>query len=428
MLAFLKKSLQSRTSIEKLLWVLVLFFVLCISFSIAASHILLTALAFVYLYWKLKYDRHFPRVSILIPAFAFCYATLLSVIFSIHPSLSFIEAKDLAMFVIIPILYDTVKDLDDIKVIYGVLIFAGVISACYGLYQLFGLFGSEGNLVSSRLTGFMGHWMTFSGLLMILNVLLLSHLLFSKEHPVWFYPAFGILSITLFLTLTRSAWLGFIAASTVLIAMRKVRWVIAIPALLLMIFVGSILVFPTAIADRISSVFNPNETSNRDRLLMLQSGWQIIKDYPLTGVGPGMIKWVYPRYRAPDSLFHNSQHLHNNLVQLAAEKGFLALFSWLWLIGKVLSDLILWKRRVMNPDEQFMIHGTIGIVISLFVAGMFEFNFGDSEINMLFLVLITVPYAWHRTVERDVAPEQETIRPQDAGLRTPDSGLLEVRR
>ncbi len=413
MLAFLKESLQSRASVEKLLWILVLLFVFCISFSIAASQILLTASTIVYLYWKLKYDRQFPRVPILIPAFAFCYSTMLSVVFSIHPSLSFIEAKDLSMFIIIPILYDAVRNLDDVKVVYGVLIFAGIVSACYGLYQILGL---HGDLVSSRLTGFMGHWMTFSGLLMILNVLLLSHLLFSREHPVWFYPAFGILSITLFLTLTRSAWLGFLTAATVLIAMRKVRWVIAIPALILMIFIGSILVFPTVVANRVSSVFNPNETSNRDRLLMLQSGWQMIKDYPLTGVGPGMIKRVYPRYRAPDSQFHNSPHLHNNLVQLAAERGFLTLFSWLWLLGRVLYDLIHWKRKVMNPEEQFMIHGTIGIVISLFVAGMFEFNFGDSEINMLFLVLITVPYAWHKKVERNSVPEPSILNPQSSEL------------
>src|SRR5262249_21074612 len=180
MLAFLIESLQSRSSLQRLLWILVLLFVFCISFSIAVSQILLTAAAIVYVYWKLKYDRHFPRVPILIPAFAYCYSTMLSVAFSIHPSLSIIEAKDLAAFIIVPLVYDTVKDLDDIKVIYGVLILAGVISSCYGLYQVFGM---DGDLISTRLTGFMGHWMTFSGLLMILNVLLLSHLLFSKEHP-----------------------------------------------------------------------------------------------------------------------------------------------------------------------------------------------------------------------------------------------------
>ena len=300
MLAFLIESLQSRSSLQRLLWILVLLFIFCISFSIAVSQILLTAAAIVYVYWKLKYDRHFPQVPILIPAFAYCYSTMLSVAFSVHPSLSIIEAKDLAAFIIIPIVYDTVKDLDDIKVIYGALILAGVISSCYGLYQVFGL---DGDLISSRLTGFMGHWMTFSGLIMILNVLLLSHLLFSKRHPVWFYPAFAILSVTLFLTLTRSAWVGFLAAATVLLSMRKVGWIVAIPALVLVIFVGSVLFFPAVIAKRVNSVFNPNETSNRDRLLMLQSGWQIIKDYPLTGVGPGMIKSFIRAIALPTASF-----------------------------------------------------------------------------------------------------------------------------
>ena len=41
------------------------------------------------------------------------------------------------MFIILPIFFDMVRNLDDIKVIYGILIFAGVISAAYGLYQFF---------------------------------------------------------------------------------------------------------------------------------------------------------------------------------------------------------------------------------------------------------------------------------------------------
>ena len=244
---------------------------------------------------------------------------------------------------------------------------------------------------------------------MILNVLLFSHLLFSKKHPVWFYPAFGIVSLALLLSLTRNAWLGFLAAATVLIAMRKVRWIIAVPVVIAIVFVGSILIFPSAVAQRISNIFNPNETSNRDRILMIRSGWEIIKDYPITGVGINMIKEVYPQYRSPDSVFRNNQHLHNNVVQMAAENGILALVAWLWLIGKVLSDLIRWKRNEMSREEQFMIHGTIGIVISLFVAGMFEYNFGDSEIKMLFLALITLPYAWHKRLHSEKPAEVEMI-------------------
>ncbi len=406
MLDSLKQSIRSREGSARLLWMLCLLFIFSISFSIAASHILLSATTFVYLYWKFRHDRRFPQFPIMIPAMAFCYCVFLSAVFSIHPANSLFNAKNLALFIILPIFYDTVRDLEDIKLIFGVLIFAGVISALYGLTQFF---ASSDDLLEKRLTSFMGHWMTFSGLLMILNVLLFSHLLFSKKHPVWFYPAFGVISLALLLSLTRNAWFGFLTAATVLIAMRKVRWMIAVPLVLAIVFIGSILIFPSAVANRISNIFNPNETSNRDRILMIRSGWEIIKDYPITGVGINMIKEVYPQYRSPDSVFRNNQHLHNNVVQMAAENGIIALIAWLWLIGKVLSDLIRWKRSEMSREEQFMIHGTIGIVISLFVAGMFEYNFGDSEIKMLFLALITLPYAWHKRLQTEKQNEVEMI-------------------
>jgi hypothetical protein len=35
----------------------------------------------------------------------------------------------------------------------------------------------------------------------------------------------------------------------------------------------------------------------------------------------------------------------------------------------------------------------LAAVVSMLGAGMFEYNFGDSEFLMLFLVLITMPYA-----------------------------------
>lgn len=409
MFAFLKESVRSRTGSVRLLWILLVLFVFSIPFSIAVSHIYLTAAFLVYGYRKFRHDREVPRAPILAPALAFTYCIALSVIFSIHPSESVFHAKDLALFIIIPIFYDAIKDVDDIKVLYGILILAGVLSSAYGLVQFLQVDGQLG----ARIHGFTGNWMTFSGLLMILNVLLFSNLLFLKKHPVWFYPAFAILSVTLLLTLTRNAWLGFLSATFVLIAMRRVRWVIALPLVVGMVFVGSIVMFPSTIGHRMQDMFNPDETSARDRMLMLKSGGEIIRDYPLTGVGSGMIPQVYPRYRAAHSVFHNNQHLHNNLVQMAAENGILALLAWIWLIGKVLLDLIHWKRNVVNPEEKFIIHGTIGILVSLMVAGMFEYNFGDSEIKMLFFVLITIPYAWHRQI---LAREAETAAPVEQAM------------
>ncbi|HEY7159962.1 MAG TPA: hypothetical protein VH815_01830, partial [Acidobacteriota bacterium] len=111
--------MKSRIHSERLLWILMLLFVFSISFSIAVSHIFLAAAALVYLYWKIRHNWKLPNLPILVPAMAFAYCTLLSASFSIHPAESFIYSKDLAMFIILPIFFDMVRNLDDVKVIYG---------------------------------------------------------------------------------------------------------------------------------------------------------------------------------------------------------------------------------------------------------------------------------------------------------------------
>jgi O-antigen ligase len=54
----------------------------------------------------------------------------------------------------------------------------------------------------------------------------------------------------------------------------------------------------------------------------------MVRDHPLLGVGPDQVKEAYTDYpwatRRP--------HLHNNVVQIAAERGLPALAAWLWLI------------------------------------------------------------------------------------------------
>src|SRR5437762_1716967 len=108
--SFLKESIRCRAGSERVLWILLLLFVAAISFSIAVSHIFLSAATCTYLFWKFRHDRRFPRAPILAPALAFAYCIFLSVIFSIHPSQSLFHAKELVLFIIVPLFYDEVKN------------------------------------------------------------------------------------------------------------------------------------------------------------------------------------------------------------------------------------------------------------------------------------------------------------------------------
>ena len=50
-------------------------------------------------------------------------------------------------------------------------------------------------------------------------------------------------------------------------------------------------------------------------------------------------------------------------------------------------------RRLKVPDTRFLAASALGCMVAMFAAGMAEYNFGDSEFLMLFLVLMTLPYA-----------------------------------
>jgi O-antigen ligase len=140
---------------------------------------------------------------------------------------------------------------------------------------------------------------------------------------------------------------------------------------------------PVSMFGRFASIFSTRQESNLDRIRMLQAGVEIIRDYPLFGVGPANIKPLYPLYRLPDSPRFRTPHLHNNVMQIWAERGIVALFAYLLLLYFVLRDC---ARGWRGPARQWAQAGG-AVVISLTVAGMFEFNFGDTEVFYLLLDL-----------------------------------------
>jgi len=87
-------------------------------------------------------------------------------------------------------------------------------------------------------------------------------------------------------------------------------------------------------------------------------------------------------------------HMHNNLLQFAAERGIPCALAWLWLIVKIAWDHWRGFRGDEGGSQTRTIYG-IGFisVVVLFLAGLFEFNFGDSEVLMIFLFLVSAPYA-----------------------------------
>jgi len=116
----------------------------------------------------------------------------------------------------------------------------------------------------------------------------------------------------------------------------------------------------------------------------------MIADHPLMGVGPDQIKVVYAKYRDPLAVEPVNFHLHNVPVQIAAERGLPALATWIAFIATLMVGLI---KRLKIPEARLTAATALASIVAMLAAGQFEYNFGDSEFLMLFLVLMTLPYA-----------------------------------
>jgi putative inorganic carbon (HCO3(-)) transporter len=193
-------------------------------------------------------------------------------------------------------------------------------------------------------------------------------------------------------TFSRNAWIGAGAAVALLFLLKDARLLIAFPVVAVLFFA----VAPADIQQRFFSIFDAQDINRRDRLAMLEAGTRIVRDHPLTGVGPDMVLRTYPDYRTADAVLEMPPHLHNVPVHIAAERGLPALAVWLWFIGVVMIDA--WRLFKADDAERWLPAATLAAVVAMLTAGLFEYNFGDSEFLMLFLFVITLPFAARRTV------------------------------
>jgi O-antigen ligase len=357
-----------------------------VQFSIAAGQILL---AVAVAGWLAAIATS-PRPSFAAPRFFWALAiyaalTVVSAAFSPQPRISLVDCKQLVLFLIVPITYQLMNE-SRAQTLATVVMSLGAASAAIGIFE-YGILHFDS--LGRRPQGTLGHYMTYSGLLMLVICIALARILFSHRERTWAVLVMPALLVAVSVTLTRNAWVGICGAAALLLLLKDFRLLAVLPVVAA-IFFG---IAPTQMQARFRSIFSTNDPSNRDRVAMLQEGEHMIKNHPLVGVGPNMVQQLYEDYRVADALDKVNPHLHNVPLQIAAERGLPALAAWLAFIVVLVMDL---GRRFRAGRHHFFIATALACVISMLAAGMFEYNFGDSEFLMLFLMLVTLPFAVER--------------------------------
>ena len=361
-------------------------FVAALQLSIAVAQILLTLTLLLWVAVMIVRHERPDAPAMFWPLVAYAGITLVAVVFSFDPSTSFVDSKQLVLFVIVPVVYRWARGASA-RTVSNVVVSVGAIVAAYGIVQI-GIL--EFDAVGQAARGTMGQTMTYSGMLMLVIAHTAARLLFDQRDRTWPALVLPALLVALALTSARNSWVGAWVAVGLLMMLKDLRLLFILPVVAALFVVAA----PPRLTDSLYSIFDMENSSNRQRFEMARVGGRMVRAHPLTGVGPDVVKDVYAEY-GDVSAVGSTVHLHNVPIQIAAERGLPALAIWVWFIVVVVRGLL---QKLRASPHRALAAGGLAAVAGMLAAGMFEYNFGDSEFLMLFLVLITLPFAVDRTL------------------------------
>ncbi len=381
---------ETRPHLETAALVTLCLFVGALQFSIAASAVLLSLVLLLWAGMLVSKHEQVEVPSFCWPLVAYAGYTMVSVAASLDPLASLVDSREVLLFLVVPLVYRLASG-RWAPIVATIVISVGAVNSAIGIWQ-YGIL--EFDTLGQRPQGSMGHYMTYSGLLMLVICLAAARVLFAGAERMWAALVLPALIAALAVTLTRNAWVGASVGVGLLLVLKDRRLLAVAPVLAALV----IAMAPTGITDRVFSTFDLNDPTNRDRFAMGRAGVRMIRDHPLTGVGPDMVQVVYADYRDAGAVNETNPHLHNVPLQIAAERGLPALALWLWFIAATTRALL---REMKREGLRALAAGGLAAMAAMLTAGMFEYNFGDSEFLMLFLVIVTLPAAAaRRTDER----------------------------
>ena len=354
--------------------------------SIAAAQILLGLTLATWMIWRpsrINWPGYF------VPLVAFMLTTLLSLAMSPDPGMGTKPVQKFVLFSMGLMAATFLTNRRRILLTMTAMLVVATVASIAAMIQ-FGFqyveFLSSGDLaddptILARITGFMGHWMTFSGEQMLVwcAAVPLAFTIGSRRYMI----PLTLIGIGLLLSFTRGVWVGSAAGIAVAALYLPRRQLVR-----LLIPVGIVAVLASGLILRRVST----NLLEDPRFEMADVGLRMIGDHPLFGVGPERIETEFPGYYRGDNLenfFYG--HLHNNYLQIAAERGLLCLGAFLWLLVKMGLDL---KRRAgsTDPSVKWVAVSGLAVLVAFAVAGLGEYSFGDSEVLMLFMFLVSIPY------------------------------------
>lgn len=190
----------------------------------------------------------------------------------------------------------------------------------------------------------------------------------------------GLMLLAIALSFSRGSYLGILAGIIFFTAFFLGRsGYLGKASVVLALFVALLfLIYPKPISQRLVSVFNLKEGSNKERMKNWEEAFGIILDHPLAGVGLG----GYATTVDPAAEDRSSIYAHNIFLDIAAETGILNSLVFLILI------LTCAWRGITSKN--FFGLGIASGGIYFLVHGIFDTPLWSPQVMVIFLVVVAM--------------------------------------
>ena len=246
-----------------------------------------------------------------------------------------------------------------------------------------------------RATGFYNHWTTYAEMLQLIASLTIGLFMAlprkRSRNGALLALAITGMGIALLLSVTRASWLSLLLSATLITALSvSRRSLIVIGACALPLILVGLFVLQQK---RKVGFFDQTDNSIVWRQRVWHDGFHLLISNPrhlLVGVGMDSIKSHWREW----GLFDNGRmpmgHMHSDYLQIALERGVPALIAWLILLGSYARMLWRVKRRIPPEDwlERGIILGALGGLLGFMNSGLVHYNWGDSEVVMVFYLIM----------------------------------------
>ena len=254
-----------------------------------------------------------------------------------------------------------------------------------------------------RASGFYGQYQTYAEVLQLVASLALGMLLSMRRKLSTKGLLLGValagMLVALILTVTRASWAGLLASAfTIALVGASRRTLLWTAALALPLVLAGLFVLQQK---RQVGFIDTQEGSTSWRLLVWREGAQVLLSRPrhlLVGTGMDSLKRRWREWGMFDQGRQPWGHLHSTPLQIAFERGLPALLvwaAWLFVYGRMLWRL---ARGGLEGDwvVRGLVLGALGGLVGFLFAGLVHYNFGDSEVVMVFYLVMGLALAAER--------------------------------